>query len=480
MNHGWIMKYDTITGRFYFGNVLTKKSQWTIPENTILTQCDEYDWVIKMKDGDFYFVRMGSNIHRTTMHTIPTKKVMMGTADVSERWTMHYGDEYCWFHNTSMGESQWEIPIVTTNKHPMKKTLEMGYLQDQVYFEDIKGNILCHMPCAFYACDSIRGLEWVGNSCYLDSVLVALFAVPCEFTNRILHDPIPTSTNTGTKCTVQGIKSVQSELNKLVSTIRSNDGTNTTKVTTCSNLRAAFKQCGSTQNFWDSNTKDAGEFLTFLFSLFPQITEQAEMIEEVYYKNIPSPLGHKDRTASDTQVHTKLNSIWNVYSTYLSTLFKSKPDGVSISSLVTIRFIEKFSDKELLTDPNSGKKYNSRIMTQTLNKTPYLVFNLFRKTGEDINKNTSNTKKSGLQSNFIDIQVTPDKLVHVGSSVFTLCSIVVYVPGHYVCYFLCNNTWYYYNDLSIGIKQVGSYEDMLVHEPSPTRQGILYFYNPMV
>jgi len=125
---------------------------------------------------------------------------------------------------------------------------------------------------AKYKDREIHGLEWTGNSCYQDSILLALFALPIkELENEILYKDL-TDISSEPKRTIVCSKDkkkdleyrtdIQKELRRIVKSIRGKKN-----VKTCSNLRKLFKKCGKA-DFHTTRTQDATDFLQYIFNLF--------------------------------------------------------------------------------------------------------------------------------------------------------------------------------------------------------------------
>ena len=123
-------------------------------------------------------------------------------------------------------------------------------------------------------CD-FTGLKYTGNSCYQDSVLLSLFAIPNKFIennilekdlNKIKESQKEIICSKDTKEDIISKEDIQKELNKITNSIR-NKGE---KVEYCSKLRSLIKKCPSTsgQEFYGTGTQDAGEFVQYLFSIF--------------------------------------------------------------------------------------------------------------------------------------------------------------------------------------------------------------------
>ena len=94
----------------------------------------------------------------------------------------------------------------------------------------------------------------------------------------------------------------------------------------------------------------------------------------------------------------------------------------------------------------------------------YLIFRINRYFDDDI---------------FYKTKIYPESKFKLGKQILELKSIVVFSNLHYTCYFLCEDSWYYYDDSKDDdsrIEYIGVYKNLLLSKPSPLMQGVLYFY----
>ena len=346
-----------------------------------------------------------------------------------------------YYYNTKTGESSWKIPIVKDNS--------------------IK-------------CSNIRGLKWKGNSCYIDSTLVALFSTPCQFTDNILNmnlskNPISRFVGGSYPCgmsydeDLQNRQMVQNQLNIIAQSIR---GSNTI-VEYCFNLRETFRRCPDPENYYDNRIKDAGEFLGYILSLFPVNT--AVKRRQTYATNDMSFKPSFGSLIETSDITDRNSSIIHQVDSFRLLALKGEKTGLN-------NFIKQREDtypnelaEEDLFFPNNGNiGYKRRITYETLVSAPYIVFSL---------------KRVNIFTNFINTEIIPVPEITLKSGErFFLSAIVIFENLHYTCTFLCENTWYYYNDMDSTkyyIQRIGTYNDMLKIRPSPMRNGTQYYYTPV-
>ena len=125
----------------------------------------------------------------------------------------------------------------------------------------------------FIECEDLTLLRNVANSCYMDSVLTAMFAMPNKFiTSKILYQNIPTKNlpkryhicfKDDPKRDYIRRKYIQDVLKFLVRSMRT---LGTIKV--CTQLRKYISLCNPPQPFHGGGQQEAGELVLFLFSLF--------------------------------------------------------------------------------------------------------------------------------------------------------------------------------------------------------------------
>ena len=323
----------------------------------------------------------------------------------------------------------------------------------------------------------VLGLNYNGNSCYMDSALICIFGVP----NKVITDGILTkdldTLKDGRKLWSQCSKDINKDIGArkniqkaLVDISDSMRGSG--KVKYCSNLRSMLKYCSVSQKFHETGTQDSGEFLTYLFNMFQ--VDVARTLRMTYGGNNLDNM--EDMKAVTAVTDNNSSPIIDIEATRLVEAEKY----TDITS-----FIEKSDlsvlDEENIWVPDSSNPdifYIIKRETYAMISSPYIVFNLTRKYGEPVYKKG---KFSGMKTTNIWKKVSaPEKFV-LGDNELNLTGIVVHTGGaHYVANFKCEGEWYWYDDSpgksSHTIKHVGSYEQMLKTSPNPLSHGTLFFY----
>ena len=335
-----------------------------------------------------------------------------------------------------------------------------------------------HKSALEKACVLVKGLNFTGNSCYMDSVLLCLFAIPNKtITENILDknlDEIKELTNLDVQCDKKNIendikrrKAVQKELNSITNSMRKLDD----KVETCSNLRGLLGRCVLPQRFNTTDMQDAGEFLTYLFNMF-QVQIMIER-KKFYGTN------DKGKDPKWTYVRKQKNIHYPIIIISASAI-REMLSGYDISSFAS----GKIEDITLFTKDNMwkpGPNMNFRIKKEvTTVESSLIIFRLERKDKRKILKNT----------------VYIPETIQSGKNTLHLSAMVVHDGyAHYTANFKCQGNWFFYDDNRANsvrstnkpgpntsksqhkIKYIGSYEKMLKNsENDPRKLGTLFFY----
>lgn len=323
-------------------------------------------------------------------------------------------------------------------------------------------------------CD-IEGLNYTGNSCYMDSVLLSTFAIP----NQIISDnilnkdldilktyPVRWSTcDPNLDVDINKRKDIQTVIKKITMSMR---GLNDVK--TCSSLRKLIKTCPAGQNFHQTDTQDAGEFLTYLFNIFQVNIANTEITTYGSNELTENP----DWTLESKKVDNNASPIINVDSTTLI--------NVENSYDIT-QFIKQETDAFLGSEnewkPKQGTSYIRRKQIFEVSKSPIIIFNVLRTHGQP-NFNKKGVF-AGIKTKNIWKKLNAPESMLIKDKTLYLTSIVIHNGGaHYVCVFKCERNWFYYDDNPASsshiINYIGSYEKMLKIHPNPLSHGTLFFY----
>jgi hypothetical protein len=314
---------------------------------------------------------------------------------------------------------------------------------------------------------NLKGLTWIGNSCYLDSVLFSFLAIQNNFVDNHILDCELSIRNTGFECypdteyNYEDIKiidyknrvEIQKKLKLIVQNIRSGKKKN------CTDLRKALKKCPNAYLFYGSKQAEAGEFLNYILKIFD--TNLAIKKYTTYGSfSMVDDITSSEFESSKTSEYIDYSASIIHFVPVNNLLKNSKNNYYELRS-----FLELTDDSGILEEGNEfgDAKYIRKIGKTTLIDTPYLIFNLNRLFG----------------GTFYRTKIIPNEIITLDNlKSFILSSIVVYEDSHYTCYFRCGEKFYYYDDMSSKILKVGGYDKLLNHisNPNVMTNGVLYFY----
>lgn len=352
-------------------------------------------------------------------------------------------NQFCIYDNK---ESLLEINIVYQNvliQYAIQSLKKYGHLYNMYTNKSLHIlNTLRHPP--IYMKSEFNILAPVPNSCYMDSLLMSLFSQ----SNKYLYYKLFIDQNI-TECA----KLIRKELYNIYLYITKNENYNKyDKKYTCMNLKKELNKCKSTTEFSDYTMNDPIALLIGLFQIFNMSNMQMK-----------------------NTIHVKENNKWIQISTTIdSNVSIIKP--INILSSNNLLFIEDFIyEKDILNfdisnlyiNNKTGKKYKRIIKYSEILNTDFLIFAMYR------------FNKGNQLGDFNKFRIYPNETIElINGKKFYLYSCVIYTGNkHYVSYFLNNNKWYIYNDLSSEFKIIGSFIDMMKLDKSPITHGVLFFYN---
>ena len=313
----------------------------------------------------------------------------------------------------------------------------------------------------------LNGLKYNLNSCYMDSVLLALFAVP----NRTISDSILNKDlndlkvgRLWTKCDddldkdIRGRKKIQRGLNDVTNYMRGLSDS----PSDCKQLRLLLKNCIQTQAFHGTGTQDAGEFLVYLFNMFQ--VNVATTVTEVY----GSSSEFSDWVLTSDNRETNDSVIVDV----VSTVLMEKEANYDIT-----KYVENTSEHSVEGwRPDRSRPEETFIRKRDIfrvESAPLVIFKLDRTYG-------SPSIKDGeykIKTKNIWKKVMAPEFMMLNNIKLYLSAIVVHTgDAHYVVNVKCDNNWFFYDDTTPSVKHVGSYGKMLKTKPDPMTHGTIYMY----
>ena len=317
---------------------------------------------------------------------------------------------------------------------------------------------------------SITGLIYTGNSCYQDTILISLLAIPNKFIDREIVnkdvDKISSDEKREIKCSDSNIKNdkirrsrIKKEIIKIMNSMR-NKGE---KVETCSMLRQYIKDCPSLgrQEFHETGPQDAGEFLLYLFSLFNIEKTTRRYIQNIATNDLTNKVSELESYIVSSDREELVSPIVSIHSNSLI--------DTNIDYYLNFEDDTIFgkNDTYVASDNN---KYKRKIMYDSIKDSDYLIFKIERLIENNIRKYN---------------RIVPNESIILQSNrELYLHSIIVHKSTHYTCYIKCDNSWFYYNDVGNTFEYIGSYKDMIENKktsdkirPDACTMSTLCFYS---
>lgn len=331
-------------------------------------------------------------------------------------------------------------------------------------------------------CSKIRGLDWRRNSCYMDTSLHCMLAVPSILSHFILninlgYQKIPTCGVTPHLDLINR-RRLQEELRYIVATIRGNSKPeNVTK--TADKLRLIFRTCdlGVHQQWWSAATQEAGELITWILSLFP--VDFGIAIRKSFATNDLKEDSVDNMTLTSTNLNTRESPVVSIYQHDLG-------KGLApISTFLTnIEDSGDLGDSNLLRATIQGKEqvFRRSVRIKELIKAPgAIIFNVHRGIGGE----RPERLVGGAAERWTKTPIDPDKYIELQyGQLFEFSGVILYTGTHYTCCYKCKDIWYHYDDLSdagdLSIPiMIGDYETLMNGEYSNSirTRGTVYFYN---
>ena len=304
----------------------------------------------------------------------------------------------------------------------------------------------------------LKGLSWQGNSCYADSVLLALLS------QDVISNSILNSTS--------GNVEIRDELATIRNFIMSkNDISNYNTI----NLKNIFAKYPHNQAYHKNGTQDTGEFIDYLESLMNFI--QVAISENIsIYSNEEIEVSNDDDMldiGADREYFTKIRSIdCKASCKYFIPNDNLLGDRYNLD-FTRINHMElydragvKVYDKDNMV---REELYYNKCDVITIVDAPYIIFDIQRLNPFDG------------EYNDIDVIYKEKMINRVSNEEYTLTSIILYQGGHYTLIIKCptSNEYYYYNDIPNTFVYIGEFDQISSDEteyPNPYTQGTQYIY----
>ncbi len=303
-------------------------------------------------------------------------------------------------------------------------------------------------------CAQLGSLANFNNSCYMDSVLFSLLAIPNSFIDKhILHKKlIPfKSSQDNIKCPIDVRKQIQQELVNLKKSIMKGERLK------CINFRALLGKCKrkTFEDFSGNSPRDADEFLKYIFDIFE--VEEGTNTAITYVTNKLGHVKKENTTIVDKIVTNDASPIFDINyqsiskTTTLDKLIKKVDDSGRLSK----------EDRYKLSKDGKVKYFQRRLQYNRPTRHDYFIVNL---------------ERQAPYQEFLNTKVIPEETLSIGNKILRLFAIVIWDEGHYTSMLKCKE-WHYYNDLVRDIKNIGTYKEMLSYNENIVQtNGTLFFY----
>jgi hypothetical protein len=306
----------------------------------------------------------------------------------------------------------------------------------------------------------------MGNSCWADSLLVALLAVHDPlFDNGFLYstpsgEGVGASRDMSEDDIYRAKEALQILLRRYANSIR-RDGS-FEKIKYFKDVMKYFQSSGNIDMSGGSQ-QDAGELMLLLIEIFDY---------KALSQNITS-------VSYDTKEQLTSKKSEGIMNRKTGALVITEPMlNNKLYTQLSHFFNYTTTEKNIDSNYDEYGDYVSKIYNRESSSiiSPYVPIIINRKS---------------MARNFLDKKLTPPKYLKYGNIRIRLKSVVVHrgmksrtsrkhdslsSSGHYVCYFMCaNEKWYYYSDDKRGVELIGSYKDLLDIDEVSTHNVVMIF-----
>lgn len=486
MNECWEKTWSSDKSRYYYTNKETGKSQWGLP----------FDKGRKLPKG-------------WEIHESKTQKRRVYYGHTEKQITQWEEPDFVPEEEVQL-PSGWEEAVSKCgNKYYVNIDRRISIWADDV--ERVKAEFL-FAKSKSKSIEDPRPLNWIGNSCYLDSTLFAFLAGPKSFIHDFLNinirkDMISSDMKGacyGDDDGLENRKAVQRELKRIDESTRGEGP----YVENCTSLRRTLKNCqgesGITDPFWfwigegtdpktlpESNSRDgtaeSGDFLAHLLTIIPHEKAIKKTINYVTNDDSQDYFDNEDdikQSLEDGKIFESSRTTDNNASIihYISslTLQRLHPTGTDINSLL-VEFQDSGPDEDIKV--RFGRTTFRRLINvQTIVSTPYLIVSLKRVTARE------NVQVGARGQEIINVPIYPNEQLNIGEDVFTISAIVMNTDAaHYTAIAKYGDFWYYYNDSPRAkIKKYRTFEEVIdacnsnSNMINPITNGTQYYYKPLI
>lgn len=277
-----------------------------------------------------------------------------------------------------------------------------------------------------------RGLRNVGGfSCFMDALLLPLLTVDGYFKDNLL--------NKKTDC-----PEIEKSLKQIYNSIVENN-----KDSSCIPLISAMKRCEKVKNLVTGAQQDDSEFLIGLMDL---------------YKLEPTTVNHVRFLSDNKKKWIKIDDSTTKESV-LEIVITDSAEPLDLYQKASFDDFSENDEDERPLDEKTGKRMKYSYSVDRVVSSQALVLHTQRRLERRKNRTAIDISKA-IRDQLEDIYyILRIITVHHGSE----------SSGHYTSYFMQNNSWYYYDDLTGDIIQVSW--SSLIKDASKNSSILIYYPN---
>ena len=321
-------------------------------------------------------------------------------------------------------------------------------------------------------CNSVAKLAWANNSCYMDSLFIALFHTQSPYLDHVMLEAnAPGSPIVGD---IQVL--LRQKASQVLNGVKN----------TCSNIRKLFQKL-------DKQTKGI-EHLNWVndqlepFDVFKVLIRIFQVPDILKYKYESFGVGKKEtgegkgegkgegEGKGDGEGNGKGKALitseertgpvtWVIDSDIVNTFEGAGKPLILKEYLKKFKSVTSFDEKNKWNpDPkNHPNGFTKKVVVTKVLSTPFMYVH--------VDRNYLGTKL------YVPV-VPPEKIKHISSLLpIYLSAVIVHLGsahgGHYKCAFICKGVWYMYNDMNHSIKvknnskpneRIGTYADMIADD----------------
>ena len=334
------------------------------------------------------------------------------------------------------------------------------------------------------------GLAYKDNSCYIDTLFVALF----HEKNNDIYEMFTTNIQNN-KLNIQNKEIKNEQLVELANTIKTqlkviiDKIQNGTEIFYCTDIRNSLEKFRTTYlNIYGNNNaifKDIKftnsqaepmqllQFLDILFKISKNIKIITTLTNYYYFDNKLYNDYYGDKTITMNNTKQIIDKFFNSYEQNELGIIDDTTNSINSNfAPIIIQYLnitKNLNYNNDYIDINIYKRENS-VMKPYKNTTRVFNIKISKEVISEINSPfffiSINRIYYGIPTKNTDL-IKPNEILNISNQTFYLRSIIVhngenYTSGHYICLIKCDNLWYKYNDTNNGqsLELQGTYDKL--------------------